>query len=820
MVRSQWIGPVFGVLALTGLAWGQTTPIAAEADGTKDRYVIVQEAGKPPQRCKVLKTWTNKDGNPAYQAQALDTGELMTIVETGPASPRPASQTRSTAMHIFHWGWNAPVPVGTPEPPPNAVVVGYPIDLRPTQPQTPRVASVPPPAPKPRGFWPSPFAQINVSDLNVSAGRLPPPPPAIAPTAQAAPPAKKVELAPMKPAPETVVKAPAAHPAAMKPAVVVAAPVAPAPTSPYAMKPAPETVVKAPDAHPAAMKLGAVIAAPVAPPPTSPYAMKPAAIVAAPAPTSPYATKPAPETVVKAPDAHPAAMKPAVVVAAPVAPAPTSPYAMKPAAIVAAPAPTSPYATKPAPETVVKAPDAHPAESPWWVSRTTAGKPPAPAVAVAPAAPASPTWVPTQPPVKHTQASPVAKAPDPTASWATTVWKPYVAATPPAPPKEPVVAKKVETTVPPPSDWRQSWGKVETPPTPPTPPKVALPHAEPRVADPLRTPDQFAKIPQTGGFAADPPPSEKKAPLLAALALEQPPATLRPEVKEPQPHAAPNPPTPPAHPAPPVVVSKPVPVLTPAPTVAVAKPAPILNPAPTPAPAVANMKLAPLAKPEAAPPAVPLGLGSVLAASSPELAAPAAPAAQGKDAVGVRADEPNAFTDRPKSGDVASAPNAFSAPAPDAPPPDALAMNAFPTPPPTAPSYAPAAVAIRTAPRPTATAPQMPTGYVVPAGFHTESGYDLTQLSSILRDSLYPSQREWAAESLASMDWHRQPQIVDLLVERAKQDPAPTVRAECVRSLGRIKADTPAAVEAIKALRSDSDDRVRQAADEAAGSTR
>ena len=74
-------------------------------------------------------------------------------------------------------------------------------------------------------------------------------------------------------------------------------------------------------------------------------------------------------------------------------------------------------------------------------------------------------------------------------------------------------------------------------------------------------------------------------------------------------------------------------------------------------------------------------------------------------------------------------------------------------------------------------------------------------------------------ESLASMDWRRQPQIVDLLVERAKQDPAPTVRAECVRSLGRIKADTPAAVEAVEALRSDPDDRVHQAADEAAGST-
>ncbi len=187
-----------------------------------------------------------------------------------------------------------------------------------------------------------------------------------------------------------------------------------------------------------------------------------------------------------------------------------------------------------------------------------------------------------------------------------------------------------------------------------------------------------------------------------------------------------------------------------------------------------------------------------------------------KPEVGVRADEPNAFTDRPKSGAVASAPNAFSDPAPTAPPPEAVAMNAFPVPQLAAPYNAPA-VAIRTSPRPTATPPQTPIGYVVPAGFHQEGGCDLSQLTAILRDSLYPSQREWAVESLASMDWHRQPQIVDVLVERAKQDPAPTVRAECVRSLGRMKADTPAAVEAVRALRADPDDRVRQEADEAYG---
>ena len=84
-----------------------------------------------------------------------------------------------------------------------------------------------------------------------------------------------------------------------------------------------------------------------------------------------------------------------------------------------------------------------------------------------------------------------------------------------------------------------------------------------------------------------------------------------------------------------------------------------------------------------------------------------------------------------------------------------------------------------------------------------------------MRESLYPSQREWAAERLASLDWRRQPQVLDLLMERAKEDPAPTVRAECVRSLGRLKSDAPTVVEAVKSFRSDADPRVRQAADEA-----
>src|SRR5262249_21625987 len=88
------------------------------------------------------------------------------------------------------------------------------------------------------------------------------------------------------------------------------------------------------------------------------------------------------------------------------------------------------------------------------------------------------------------------------------------------------------------------------------------------------------------------------------------------------------------------------------------------------------------------------------------------------------------------------------------------------------------------------------------------------QLMAILKDSLYPSQRENAADTLAGRDWRAQPQIVDALVKAAKEDPAPVVRAECFRSLGRMGANTPAVVAACEARQNDEDPRVRKEAEQ------
>ncbi len=84
-----------------------------------------------------------------------------------------------------------------------------------------------------------------------------------------------------------------------------------------------------------------------------------------------------------------------------------------------------------------------------------------------------------------------------------------------------------------------------------------------------------------------------------------------------------------------------------------------------------------------------------------------------------------------------------------------------------------------------------------------------------LRDSLYPSQREWAAESMSTVDWRSHPQVVQALMTAAKEDPAATVRAGCVRCLANMNVNTVPVVTVVRGLRNDSDPRVRQEAERA-----
>src|SRR5205085_11136175 len=90
-----------------------------------ERFVVIREAGKPAQKCRVLKCWKDKQGNKVCQVQVMDTGEMMTILEPD-ASPGSSPGRGALASRLFHWGADNTAPQGTPQPPPTATVVAAP----------------------------------------------------------------------------------------------------------------------------------------------------------------------------------------------------------------------------------------------------------------------------------------------------------------------------------------------------------------------------------------------------------------------------------------------------------------------------------------------------------------------------------------------------------------------------------------------------------------------------------------------------------------------------------------------------------------------
>jgi hypothetical protein len=117
MVRSSWIGSLVGVLACAVLVHAQGRP--------SEQYVTVTEAGKPAQKCRVLKTWNDNQGNRLQQVQALDSGEIMTILDPGAGRTMPP-RNAALASRLFRWGSENTPPQGTPAPPPGAVVMAAP----------------------------------------------------------------------------------------------------------------------------------------------------------------------------------------------------------------------------------------------------------------------------------------------------------------------------------------------------------------------------------------------------------------------------------------------------------------------------------------------------------------------------------------------------------------------------------------------------------------------------------------------------------------------------------------------------------------------
>jgi hypothetical protein len=88
------------------------------------------------------------------------------------------------------------------------------------------------------------------------------------------------------------------------------------------------------------------------------------------------------------------------------------------------------------------------------------------------------------------------------------------------------------------------------------------------------------------------------------------------------------------------------------------------------------------------------------------------------------------------------------------------------------------------------------------------------ELLKTLHTSLFPSQREWAADRLTAYDWRSEPQVVEGLAKTARVDPAPLVRAGCLRALARMHAVCEPAITVARELKTDADPRVRQEAEQ------
>jgi hypothetical protein len=110
----------------------------------------------------------------------------------------------------------------------------------------------------------------------------------------------------------------------------------------------------------------------------------------------------------------------------------------------------------------------------------------------------------------------------------------------------------------------------------------------------------------------------------------------------------------------------------------------------------------------------------------------------------------------------------------------------------------------------------MPVDYQMPmqAGLSMPTAAE-QQMLLALRDSLYPSQREWAVAGLATFEWHAHPEVVQALLIAGRQDPAATVRAACVHHLATMNVNTMPVVELVQRSRADADPRVRLEADRA-----
>jgi hypothetical protein len=381
----------------------------------------------------------------------------------------------------------------------------------------------------------------------------------------------------------------------------------------------------------------------------------------------------------------------------------------------------------------------------------------------------------------------------------------------------PTPATKVVTETAKPRDWRESWGKVEpwkaTAQAATTKPvekvtqraaPVPVPLPAPTDPDPIKAPDMYRDMAMSARMHNSNIPEDKPLPSPARkvglFASKRPVEPQHPDSEDATPEMAspmrgsgrvvslpaneanafwsppeppkPNPNNPQAneYPQPPGVSPRIAPGYA--------------GPLPPPGPGQQRMTMMPMSPDSGVPDA--MGNAFTLPGTRRPIPADFGPTPQ----------EPNGFDPMVRMGQ-GSPPVAYSMGMPRSPMPTQVAMG------PHLPMGMNPLMNVPATPHsPTATvASPRPTG--------------VPQLLAKLKDSLYPSERESAAEQLSEMNGRPQPGVVEGLMKSARSDPAATVRAACVHALTRMKANPSVMTALARDLKSDRDPRVRQEAEEA-----
>jgi hypothetical protein len=894
MVRSLWVRTLGALLVSTGLVWGQQpTSAPGTPPGQGGEIITIQEAGKPAQRCQILRTWQTAEGPRAHEVKPLDGGQMMTIVEgaTVPGLSGDHAEARST--RIYHWSADGGRPAGTPVPP--VQQVQYTVPAQGSQSPS-RYVPVPAgaPAAPTAGSWVVPSAGQTGAPVVVS------------------------EVPEQRPGLGSRVKDMASHlfhrdRAEEMPTVIEVSPPggvpvnsATAPLPRVITTSTPSVITESTDVPPAHQGLGSRVkemgsrlfhrddgsvqpgGVEVITPATSP------GTVTAPGtgPTSmknPYQTVPTIVTGTGAPARTGSSEPGGVVQASATTAAPgtwPSAFAQAPGAPTPENAPGTPGAAEaatrltptaaPAPRTQCQATSPGTAPCPCPTCQPTplvtvqgshqvpAGS--TPSCSCSECQPVIVDGSAPRPSLRQRLAGIFSKEP----AGETVISGPVVVSETPMPgcaSCTPVIvdgSAKAAAEPAKPGDWRQSWGKLDssklemtaaakkTPDSPkgdvdaakaegasgPSKPSLSappppLPGAATKGPDPLKDPQPYARVGSADRAATPAGEKDRVVPASTLFGLDMPKSVADAGKAVPAAAKGNTAPGLPSFADPAVgdhlppgsrsVVDSGTAQYVPVPIVTVPdyrrppQPPPAQVPQP-PEPNYVDMSNA-FTTPTAAPPAAPMVAQPSNAFSAPPPPPQASPAVAG--AFGM---PPGGY---PMPGMYP--PPGYGGPrAPGMMPPGYPGMMPsgygpqMPRGPYSPMPYGPPAVPAMYQPNPAGSAQVVQqTGYSQPAAgpqvamanppanlLPDASALQPAEAMATLRDSIYPSQREFAASRLASLDWRGHGDVVQALVTAARQDPAPLVRAACVRALARMQCNTPQVLSTLQGLKTDGDPRV------------